>query len=440
MLRTGEHARLESSWDRRGANHDNLYACRRMTGGRCVLAEYTGAGEIDSIWTTRPRAGDVTRTGTIRVELDGRRVLDDALTRVVGGALGSPFAFPAVANRGQASGAAWIKVPMAFRQHMVVSTSANPGYVRVNYRTFDAPGTVVTFDPADPASDVLATLRAAGTRPPVAAAPASDIVNASDGPLDVSGAGTITALKVSLNGVNPSPNTLAFTRVRMTFDGRTTVDAPLGELFGSGLPGRVHSLLAAQEGADLTAWWPMPFQSGARVEVLTREGRPAVAQVQAFVSRDPALPAALARGEAGYFHATSHRGRTARNVPWRVLSTTGRGLLVGVSATLQGPTTQKHLEGDEVIVADGVSLHGTGTEDLFEGGFYWFYGTRSLPLVGSPAHLVRRRGCAADCRSMYRWFVADAVPFAGSLRFTLEHGDRNRVPGLYSTTALWYGA
>jgi hypothetical protein len=84
-------------------------------------------------------------------------------------------------------------------------------------------------------------------------------------------------------------------------------------------------------------------------------------------------------------------------------------------------------------------LRGTGTEDFFEGGYYWYFGTRSLPLVGSPAHLVRRRGCAADCRSMYRWLVADAVPFERSLRFTLEHGDRNRVAGTYSTTALWYG-
>ncbi|HVE69344.1 MAG TPA: DUF2961 domain-containing protein, partial [Solirubrobacteraceae bacterium] len=147
----------------------------------------------------------------------------------------------------------------------------------------------------------------------------------------------------------------------------------------------------------------------------------------------------LAAGTAGYFRATSRRGATRRFAPWRVMEANGPGLLVGVSANLQGPVTQKHLEGDEVIVADGVAMRGTGTEDLFEGGFYWFFGTRSLPLVGSPGHLVRRGGCPTDCRSMYRWLVADAVPFASSLRFTLEHGDRNRDAGLYSTTALWYG-
>src|SRR4051794_9290540 len=74
LLRPGERARLASSYDRRGGNRDGTFACRRRLGGRCVLAEATGPGEIDSIWTTRPRAGDVRRTGTLRIELDGRRV------------------------------------------------------------------------------------------------------------------------------------------------------------------------------------------------------------------------------------------------------------------------------------------------------------------------------------------------------------------------------
>jgi hypothetical protein len=178
----------------------------------------------------------------------------------------------------------------------------------------------------------------------------------------------------------------------------------------------------------------MPFRSRAVVRVRG----PVSAIVEASVSRAPALTDALARGEAGYFHATWHRGRTVPGRPWNVLATDRRGRLVGLSATLSGPRSQRHLEGDEVIVADGETLHGTGTEDFFESGFYWHFGTRSLPLVGSPAHLVGRRGCASDCRSMYRWLIADAVPFARSLRFTLEHGDRNRVAGAYSTTALWY--
>ena len=427
LLRTGEQARLSSSYDRRGGNADGgRYGCLRVAGGRCVIAEHTGPGEVDSIWTTRPRAGDVRRTGTLRVELDGRRVLDHPLTSIVAGRLGAPFVFPAVASARQASGAVWIKVPMAFRESMRITTSRNPRYFHVNYRTFDSADGTTTFDPADPARDALAILRtgAPGGEPPVEDA-------AGRARLDVAGAGTITQLRVTLPRT-PDPRTLADTLVRMSFDGRSTVHASLGELFGSGLPARVKSLFAVQDGRLLNLWWPMPFTHDAHVEVLTREGRRVNATLEATVSRAPALPAALGRGEAGYFHASSRRGRTARNRPWRVMETKGRGLLVGVSATLRGPASQLHLEGDETIVADGLPLRGTGTEDFFEGGFYWFHGPRSLRLVGSPA----RRGTA---RSMYRWLIADAVPFQRSLRFTLEHGDRNRVAGVYSTTALWYG-
>jgi hypothetical protein len=428
LLRTGEQARLASSWDRRGGNADGgPFACRGRAGGRCVIAQHTGPGEVDSIWTTRPRAGDVRRTGTIRVELDGRRVLDAPLTDVVDGRLGDPFAFPAVAGRRQASGAVWIKVPMAFRRRMRITTSRNPGYVRVNYRTFHSAQGVRTFDPGDPGADVLELLR-------LGAEPSPEATSLPEGErVAASGPGVIEEVRVQLSP-RPTPRRLRETRLRIAFDGRDTVNARLGELTGSGLPGRVRSLLASQDGGELVLRWPMPFRKSATLSVTS----PARATVRARLSRAPDLPAALADGRAGYFHAASRRARPVRGRPFRVADLRGRGLLVGVSATLQGPLSQRHLEGDETIVADGRALRGTGTEDFFEGGFYWFHGPRSLPLVGAPAHLVRRGGCPADCRSMYRWLIADAVPFTRSLRFELEHGDRNRSPGLYSATALWY--
>jgi hypothetical protein len=429
LLRPGERARLASSYDRRGGNQDTTrFACRRRAGGRCVVAEHVGPGEVDSIWTTRPRAGDVRATGTIRVELDGRAVLDAPLADVVAGRLGPPFAFPAVADRRRASGGVWIKVPMPFRERMTISTSRNPGYVRVNHRAFDAAAGVETFDPSDPAPDVLAALR--GEAPPPAG---GDVEGPS---LDVPGPATISHLRIRL-ARRPSARDLRDTRVRMTFDGRRTVDAPLGELFGSGLPARVRSLMARADGAgSFASRWPMPLRQQARISL----SGPVRGSISATLSRDPALPDALARGDAGYFHATSRRRRTAPGRPWRVLHARGPGLLVGVSATLEGPRSQRHLEGDERIVADGALLHGTGTEDFFEGGFYWHFGPRSHPLVGSPAHVAARPVCPRDCRSMYRWLVADAVPFRSRLRFDLEHGDRNRVAGTYSTTALWYAS
>jgi hypothetical protein len=318
---------------------------------------------------------------------------------------------------------------MPFRTSMRITTDRDPRYAHVNYRTFERADGLAAFDATDPAADARSALRT----PPLPDPPVEDATGR--GTLHVDGPAVIARLRVRLPR-RPGVTSLRATRIRISFDGRRTVDAPLGELMGSGLPARVRSVLAdADPDGLMTARWPMPFL---RTATLTVTGMPG-ATLEALVSRAPELPGALSRGEAGYLHATSRRGRTARGRPWRVLEADGPGLLVGLSATLEGPRSQRHLEGDEVIVADGRVLHGTGTEDFFEGGFYWFFGPRTLPLVGSPAHLVGRRGCRADCRSMYRWLLADAVPFRRSLRFTLEHGDRNRLPGTYSTTALWYG-
>jgi hypothetical protein len=89
------------------------------------------------------------------------------------------------------------------------------------------------------------------------------------------------------------------------------------------------------------------------------------------------------------------------------------------------------------------SFHGTGTEDFYEGGWYFTSGFRTkpftLPLNGFPSVLERSSGCEVkDCRSVYRLMLADAVPFRRSLRFGIEHGPTNDVDAVYSSTAFWY--
>lgn len=167
-LALGSQAKQFSSYDRTGGNDDGFngtYSCLRQDGTRCVIAERSGAGEIDSIWFTRD-GGDVTKNGNLKIVLDGRTVLDANAEDVVNGRLGAPFVHPLVANGDQSSGGVYIKVPMPFRHSMLVETDANPLFYHVAYRAFvDATG-VRTFDPRDKATDVIAKLRAAGTADP----------------------------------------------------------------------------------------------------------------------------------------------------------------------------------------------------------------------------------------------------------------------------------
>jgi len=79
-LRTGVQTRQFSSFDRQGGNSDGgPFDCiKKLTNGHCILAEWLGSGEIDSIWSTRDN-GVFNKTGNIVIELDGVVVLDKRL-------------------------------------------------------------------------------------------------------------------------------------------------------------------------------------------------------------------------------------------------------------------------------------------------------------------------------------------------------------------------
>jgi hypothetical protein len=174
----GAQTRQFSSFDRSGGNDDGFsvkYTCLRQDSRGCLLAQDTGAGEIDSMAFD----GNSDYRGNIIVILDGKTVLDAPLTDVVNGKLGAPFVYPLVAPY-TISGGNYIYVPMTYTKSMEVYTSnavANNFY-QVGYRHFASADGVTTFDPtADSASDIVATLKAAGTKDPKAPLPGATTQN-----------------------------------------------------------------------------------------------------------------------------------------------------------------------------------------------------------------------------------------------------------------------
>ena len=295
-LNPGVQSRAFSAFDRDNGNEDGfggVYSCLRVASAGCLIAEDRGAGEITSIWFTQinqsndgiPDEGDVRPTGRIRIELDGVTVVDRLLQDVVDGKLGAPFVYPLVANANQSSGGVYIKVPMTYRTRMRVTVQNNPRFYHVNYRHFPDAAGVATFAPSDPAHDVIALLQTAGTADPKPArpdatttaatltVPAGQTVTAAQ----LTGPAAISQLRLRMPGV-ASPDVLARLRVQITFDGRTTVDAPLGELFGSGLgASTVRSLMFAMSAAPggwYTTWWPMPYRQSATIKLANQTGAP----------------------------------------------------------------------------------------------------------------------------------------------------------------------
>ncbi|MCP3804214.1 DUF2961 domain-containing protein [Allokutzneria sp. A3M-2-11 16] len=622
-LRGASETRQFSSYDRTGRNNDGFdgkYSCLRQDLGGCVIAERAGAGEIGSIWFTRDE-GVVTRTGWIKVELDGRVVLNAQLQDVVDGKLGAPFVWPLVGNRDDTSGGVVIKVPMPFRTSMKVTTQHNPLFHHVVYRSFpDAVG-VPAFDPADRATDVVDKLRSFGLADPKPARPGShttrstaDIEPGATARLaELSGPAQIGQLRVRLPQVVPGPavdddgrafgaggsstftaavspensgvrltrrfdpdiekqranllidgrpagqwyhesrigpmtwadqsidvpaaltagkskvvvrnefvsstvdynefrydvhslvngtwvrtdvvdlghnhlsveaahgyrverqqwqgrrhfyyptdpaqvtasdEVLAGARLRISFDGQTTVDAPIGEFFGSGLGEYdVRSLMFSMDPHKdgwYTSWWPMPYAQRAVVEIVNDSGRRITgASLEVTSAADRAVPERLrANGSLGYFNATHKRSATENGKDWMFVDTAGRGVFYGVTHSMRGKlplaveVPRLYLEGDERAYADGLLTpiqHGTGTEDFYEAGWYFRTGAFAMPLAGYPVHEIGGDGCQFDCTGAYRLMVPDAIPFSTGLRFGIEHGPLADVPADYSSTSYWYG-
>jgi Protein of unknown function (DUF2961) len=468
-LSTGTQTLQVSSFDRSGGDFDISTGNRNGSGGclasgsaGCVIAEDHGAGEVDSIWFTRD-GGNVTAIGAIRIELDGQAVINAPLQSLVDGGLGAPFVWPLVANAAQSPGGVYIKVPMPYRQSMRISVTSHLEYYHVDYRRFSSADGVTTFSPSDPALDVIATLRAAGTVDPKPSAPtAAHDTRVVELPADAAvtisesaGPGVISGLHLRLP--EPTDQLLTGLRLQMDFDGRTMVDSPLGEFFGAGLGGgNVRSLMFAttpQPGGSLSlsCWWPMPFARTAHITLVNTTGNPVPGIESDVVSApDPQWAPALASGRAGYFTARSHAGPTILGQDWLFADEHGHGKFVGVNHTIRGSRLKTSfsddapyfLEGAERVYTDGAASpqwYGTGTEDFYEGGWYFKNGKHfSAPLTGQPDQRTATGGCTDYCVAAYRLMLADAIGYHSAIRFGIEHGKRNMVQPDYGSTAFLY--
>lgn len=154
--------------------------------------------------------------------------------------------------------------------------------------------------------------------------------------------------------------------------------------------------------------------------------------------------------QEGYFHAQWSQSVTQKGLPLVWAKIRGqRGHFVGIVQSMSGPESLHYLEGDEQFRVDaqpwGASTvastvigpwNGTGTEDTFNSGWYFYPGTNALPLNGLLAKDEAEDRSRIDA---YRWFLLDAPVFQSSLDAQLEHGGVNDEPNLYySGVAYWY--
>ena len=223
------------------------------------------------------------------------------------------------------------------------------------------------------------------------------------------------------------------------------IHAPIADYMGYAYGKRsMQSIVLGTIQSKNYCYLPMPFDESAQLKLIYKkrddaQQPPLSISVKVYYNDVARIPE-----EEGKFYAVWKR---IINPPsgcyYDFLKTKGKGHYVGTILSAQGlrPGVTLFFEGDDITEIDGKrTINGTGTEDYFNGGWYNQKGrwdrAYSTPIHGSldyNADLYRTGG--------YRLFLADKMSFEKSIRHAVEHGPvGNEFPVDYTSVALFYNS
>ncbi|MFC2125927.1 glycoside hydrolase family 172 protein, partial [Bacteroidota bacterium] len=223
-------------------------------------------------------------------------------------------------------------------------------------------------------------------------------------------------------------------------DPEPAINCPVGDFFGYawGEPAMKSLLVGTNEKNENYCYWPMPFERSGRIELHADESlnEPISIQAEVFFS-----PIGQKENEGKFYTIWRRENPTTKGSPFTFIDTKGLGHIVGVVQQSQGMETGNtyYFEGDDQTTIDGeLVIHGTGSEDFYNGGWYDVPGrweTRvSRPLSGCldyKKHLGRTGG--------YRIMLGDAYAFNESILQTIEHApERNELLNDYVGVTYLY--
>jgi D-arabinan exo alpha-(1,3)/(1,5)-arabinofuranosidase (non-reducing end) len=449
------HATGFSSYDRTGGNNDGFrgtYSRLREEDGNSVLAEAAGPGVIQRIWFTHSveRApGLLARKGEhIRIYLDGQSApaLDMPLEDFFRGRH-PRFPKPLV---GEGSGGFVCYVPIAFRNGCkVVVAGLDVRFYQINLISLPSAEGVTTFT-ASITPDERAQLDQAvnvWSHPGDFAALGIRGAEKADYTIDAIGHtsltfelpdGPRTVRSLEFVPTDDTAEAWRSARLRLLWEtdepAEAGVDLPIGYAFGQAFGSQPYrSLVVGQADRTWYLRFPMPYRRQALVRLDTELPIRGTLRV---------LSVPGAEAAAGYCHAHYVEALpTKPRVDFPLLTDRGRGHYAGLFLATEGRAKLPFwLEGDDRFNVDGrLAIHGTGTEDYFNCGWYALKGRLDGPAT-YPSHgfPVYRQDGDTHRVAAYRWHLADPVPYAQSIEAGLEHGEVNLFEADYRAAVFWY--
>ncbi len=450
-LELGDRVEGGSTADTGGSNSDSVHTLRSLPGGGNVLFDQLGPG-IVTFMRMQENYGN-----PWQLSLDGQ-----AIPAIQPGDLGqvnpssapaSAWPYPLSLDPQESQGSSIVATGLPFQQRLVWSSQRPNGNFYALYRKLPYGSPLPSWNSGSPAGDVVALLRCAGSDiAPQGLSQRQGTLTLATGRetsvVTLAGPAQLRALSFQVPASEMV--SLGDSRLRIYWDGKSQpdVDAPLKFLAGDGAgvyapQGRplVQGLMAGAQQLSNGAmrfnlYWPMPFSSRARITLVS--GAP-LSNISWSASYEPFPDPPQWWGT---FHATyTNIPRPQPGQDMTFLDVRGSGKLVGTVINFTAPDGT--LEGDPHIYLDDSQtpqIAGTGTEEWGLGGDYWNGGRQvSLPLGGLPSSVNNRQGTDIDGAALYRFLIADSIPFNRHLLVRWEHGGSDQSTHPYRAVMLWYG-
>ncbi len=444
-----------STYDTTGGNNDGFEGTysfiRRNKDSSLVIFDMKGPGVVNRIWTPTP----TNDTLDFYVDDASRPVLSICYLDLFSGKI-FPFISPLCGNQ---LGGYFCYYPILFQKSCrIVCRGKKLQFHQIGYRLFASGTSVIPFT-KQPSAEIITALKTIQNLWNKKNKTVADFLVSGDKTyiidtlVSLQPGKSVTIANINtggrFTGIELSPS-VAFeglykdVDIRLFWDDEKepAVDCPIADFFGFafGKPSMQSLLLGTTKG-KLYCYFPMPFRKIGKIELIYRKRADTVlspVQIAASISYT-AIP--QNPQTEGKFYAHWQQTKPAAGEPFVFLNTKGKGHYVGTALQAQGLKTGMTLffEGDDSTVIDGaMRLHGTGSEDHFNGGWYalkdrWD-AAFSLPMHGALDYslLFSRTGA-------YRFYSNDKLTFNKSFYHTIEHGpEGNQYPVVYTSVAFYY--
>jgi len=447
-----------SSYDTTGMNNDGfggLYSYIRKEGEKLILADFQGPGVINRIWTPTPT------NDTIQFYFDGEKTprISIPFIDLFSGKI-FPFLNPVCGNE---VGGYYCYLPIPYAKSCKIAfTGKRIQFHQIQSRPYPKGTKVKTFSSDFSAGEkqalenarsywnmeanALDLLKRAGVDVKLETKNITISPGESRPIFTNAGGGRIVGIELDCGSVLEGTNKDILLQAKWDDDTDYAINSPAADFFGYayGKPA-MRSIIAGNNADNINyCYLPMPFEKKAELSI-SYEKRNGVSQPKVEITANVYYEKTpLASAKEGRLYTIWRREINPEDYkPYLFADIKDKGHYVGTIHLAQGlrPGMTIFFEGDDSTYVDGkMRMHGTGSEDYYNGGWYalldrWDRGV-SLPIHGSLDYSLPMSRTGA-----YRFFLSDKLTFEKEFLHTIEHGpEHNLFPVDYTSIAFYYGS